>query len=186
MTKLNGEVIDEGRHAILATPGKRLLASLREDKVNGANWSEDTLGRYLQVGKRIEPQQLQALFMLWEATEQRNALIDNITVLRAITSTATTDADFAYVVEVLYYEQRARLRTDIKSIKQKGTTHNDSRTPTNIMKAILMRRCLFVHIKGIFPALKDTVESMCASFGQPLAIIIPHKIGLIWSTCDSF
>jgi len=31
--------------------------------------------------------------MLWEALEQRNALIDNVTVLRAIAATAITDDD---------------------------------------------------------------------------------------------
>ena len=164
--------MNENRHPGQGSPVKRLLASLIEDKVQGANWTEDTLSRYVLVGKRIEPQRLQDLFMLWEALEQRDALIDNVTILRAITATAIADDDFAYLVQVLFYEQRARMRTDIKSIKHKGTTRNDARTPTNVMKAILMRRALFIHLKCSFPSLKDTMESMCASFGQPLAIII--------------
>ena len=116
MTQHQDEVMNENRHPGQGSPVQRLLASLIEDKVQGANWTEDTLSRYVLVGKRIEPPRLQELFMLWEALEQRNALIDNVTVLRAIGATATTDDDFAYLVEVLYYEQRARMRTEIKSI----------------------------------------------------------------------
>ena len=63
---------------ILKEDGRPAAATLK-------SWSVDTARRFVMVGRRIKPLEIQRLIGLWEYHEKRNALIDSITILRAAT-----------------------------------------------------------------------------------------------------
>ena len=123
----------------------------------GARWSEELTGRYLSMSHRLDSEAIQSLLLSWECKCGRNTLIDSITVLRAATGTATDDAELKSILTTLFLEQCAGLRTSIKS--NTSATNNDPRTPPNVMKALLIRQHLFVHLKGIFPKMADVIDS---------------------------
>ena len=57
-------------------------------------------------------------------------------------------------MHVLFLEQRAGLRADVVS-----KSNNELRTPTNRVKAIMLRGWLLVHLGEKFPEFKDVVAS---------------------------
>ena len=64
----------ECRHEDVKADSDRLLSVLKEDKVYGSEMKADTLARYLGVAKRLQDDQIRALFLTWEALEGRAAL----------------------------------------------------------------------------------------------------------------
>ena len=76
--------------------------------------------------------------------------------MRSIVSVCSTDDDLEYVLEVLFLEQRAGLRSDVVI---KTSSHNENRTPTNRIKALMLRKCLLIHLGEQFPKFKDLVAS---------------------------
>ena len=146
--------MSENRHTEGKTPAARLVLSMKDDGVNMSRWNEDTITRYIAVGRRLQAETVRAKLMLWEAFEFRNCLVDNMTVMRCIVGVCQTDDDLEYVLQVLFLEQRAGMRDDAVI---KKTSHNENRTPTNRMKAILLRRSLLIHLSQQFPRFSDVV-----------------------------
>jgi len=145
----------ENRHPNEKTPVVKLLKSMQEDGVKTTGRNEDTLTRYIAVGKKLQPDTIKNRLMLWESFEQRGCLIDNLTVMRTIVSVCPETPQLEYVLTVLFLEQRAGLRADVVS-----KSNNEVRTPTNRTKAIIiLRNFLLIHLSETFPEFKDLVVS---------------------------
>ena len=145
----------EKRHLEEKTPVERLIKAMEEDGVKMIGRNADTIKRYMAVGERLQPQSIQAKLMIWESYEKRGTLIDNVTTIRSIVAVCPTTEQLEFVLNVLFLEQRAQLRPDMITSR----SHQDARTPTNRMKAIILRNCLLLHISETFPAFKDLVLS---------------------------
>ena len=91
--------------------------------------------------------------MKWEALVKRDALIDNISVLRQVMIISDKEDDTAYVLNQLFLQQRCGLRTQLAVPRSR----NDVRTPANIAKALLIRRNLVIFMKKEFPKLNDVI-----------------------------
>ena len=142
----------EGRRAEVKSDADRLLLVLQDDNVSCKDLKSDTLGRYLAVAARLRNDDLQALFLLWESAEGRNALIDNVTTLRQIFVAAPVDADLLYVLQQLYYQQRRKRRAMF------NLSHKVTATPGNVARAILVRRSLYQYLEGEFPQLVSVMQ----------------------------
>ena len=93
----------EGRFTNLSDT-KRILACMEEDgatQVGGKKvdrmWTEDNLSRYIGIAKRLKDGVL-VLLQMWEAYEKRDVLVDGITNLRHVATSATTDEELEYVL----------------------------------------------------------------------------------------
>lgn len=107
-----------------------------------------------QVGKRVNTDDVRALMLRWEGHFQRNTLVDQMMNLRSCVQCAASEADLLYLLETLYYEQRGGLRPDGLGSRRKTYF----RTPTNVAKAVLIRRSFLAHLAHAFPAFKKEVE----------------------------
>ena len=145
----------EKRHLDEKTPAERLIKAMEEDGVKMTGRNADTIKRYMSVGERLQPESIKAKLMLWESFEKRGTLFDNVTAIRSLVAVCNTTEQLEYVLNVLFLEQRAKLRPDMITSK----SHQDNRTPTNRIKAIVLRNCLLLHISETFPAFKDLVLS---------------------------
>ena len=56
---------------------------------------------------------------LWEYHEQRNTLVDNITVLRGVLSACSDNDELEFILKTLFLEQRCGLRNKLDN---KGAT----------------------------------------------------------------
>ena len=139
----------EGRAPADKTDAKKVSACLAEDNGSSGQWSEETISRYLSIGSRIEPIEIQSLLHAWECRFGRDSLIDNNTVLRAAVGATADNAELKTVLRILFLEQCSGLRTSIKSHTGK-LSGNEPRTPAHIMKAVLIRESIFVHLTGLF------------------------------------
>ena len=128
-----------------------LMQVLKEDKVDTTGWSSDTCRRYLVVGRKLGIPPLKNLLIRWEMFEARDCLVDGIAALRSVTQAASLDEDYGYILEVLFMEQRSRIRT---TLCRKGNL-----TVPVIMKALLMRRGIWVHLKMLFPKFDELITS---------------------------
>ena len=142
----------ENRHPTEKTPVARLVKAMEEDGVKMVGRNEDTLTRYISVGKRLDHASIKNKLMLWESFEQRGCLIDNLTVMRTLVSVCPDASTLEFVLHVLFLEQRAGLRADVVS-----KSNNEQRTPTNRMKAIILRNGLLLHLSESFPEFKELV-----------------------------
>ena len=107
---------------------------------------------YLKIGKRLDGKSTESLMVRWEFLEKRGALLDSITVLRMVAAATTTDGDLEHVLLHLFLQQRAGVRTVLVS------TAKNELNATNVVKALLVRRNLFVHLKMTFPKCTDAIE----------------------------
>ena len=151
-----GAVISENRYPNEKTPALRLVKSMTEDGVNMSRWNDDTLTRYIAVGTKLKADSVKSKLMLWESFECRGCLIDNLMVMRSVVSVCPADDDLEFVLQILFLEQRAGLRADVVPHTK---SHNESRTPTNRVKAILLRRCLLIHLGQQFPQFTSLVAT---------------------------
>ena len=112
---------------------------------------------YLALGKRLCNPEVVMLLQRWEFLEKRNVLVDNISILRQAVSAAVTDADLIYAMQHLFLEQRSGMRTAMTC-----NTKN-AFNASNVVKAILIRRNIYVHLANTFPKCADAIE-VYASF----------------------
>ena len=99
------EVIKEDRFADTKIHSGKLLAAMKEDNVKLDGWNNETLARYLQVGRRLASPKVMLIMMQWESVYERNAFVDGINMLRGCIGATTTDDDLADLLWTLYLEQ---------------------------------------------------------------------------------
>ena len=61
-----------------------LHAVMLTNHIELRGWHQDTLRRYSSIGRRLADLRFTKILDLWEYHEQRNTLVDNITVLRGV------------------------------------------------------------------------------------------------------
>ena len=148
----------EGRAPDAKTEAKKVSACLAEDNGSSGQWSEETISRHLSLGSRIESAGIQSLLHAWECRFGREALIDTNTVLRAAVGAAQDDTELMTLLQILFLEQCAGVRTAIKSYTGRGS-NNEPRTPANIMKSVLIREAILTHLKSLFGNMSHVIES---------------------------
>ena len=137
----------EGRFSDVKIPAERLIKAMQEDCNKIDEWNQDTLGRYLQVGRRLSEPAVRQWLIIGEATFKRNAFLDGITMLRACTSVTAADDELARMLQIIYLEQKSGLRKALKvDRKQPAST---------LFKAYLLRMRIFTHLEHILPKLAD-------------------------------
>ena len=94
----------------------------------------------------------------WEFLEKRGALVDAISVLRQVVGAAPTDVDLKFVLQHLFLQQRAGMRPSLNS------NVKNELCASNVVKALLVRRNLFIHLMNTFPKCADAIEPY-AGFG---------------------
>ena len=138
------EDLSSALHKVFAN-AKSLLAK---------EWKSETIARYLSIGHRLCAPGIPEVITQWEFTNQRNTLIDGITVLRACVGAAQTDIELLTLLKTLFLEQNAGIRLSIgKSSRSKSNL-----TPYNICRSILVRRQVFVHVQCSMPNHAQVVE----------------------------
>ena len=88
----------EGRLSDIKGNGERLMRAMTEDANRSKmieGWNADTLSRYLNVGKRLGIPKVTRWLTVWEAAFKRNALLDEITMLRACDRVTSDDDERA-------------------------------------------------------------------------------------------
>ncbi len=112
---------------------------------------------YLQLGKRLSDPEVVTLLQRWEFLEKRKVLVDNISILRQTVSATSTDADLVYALQHLFLQHRSGMRTAL-TCNSKNVLNT-----SNVVKAILVRRAIYVHLTNTFPKCADAIE-VYASF----------------------
>ena len=107
---------------------------------------------FLSLGKRFSDKSVIALMQRWEFLEKRNCLVDGITILRMVAASAPNDDDLKYTLHHLFLQQRAAMRTTLTS------NPKNEMCASNVAKAVLVRRNLFIHLKNTFPKCLDAIE----------------------------
>jgi hypothetical protein len=97
------------------------------------------------------------LLQRWEFLEKRKVLVDNISILRQTVSATSTDADLVYALQHLFLQHRSGMRTAL-TCNSKNVLNT-----SNVVKAILVRRAIYVHLTNTFPKCADAIEEY-ASF----------------------
>lgn len=153
LAELQQDLQREGRFADVKSDAEMMLKLFKEEqvKLNGCarNWNTDTLRRYLAVGRRLAIPEVKKLMMQWEYLEKRGGILDGVTILRAVIQATSSDAEVLYIVQTLFMEQRCKLR-DQRSVA--------CRTPGLLMKAVLLRRNLLLHLRATFPEFASTLD----------------------------
>lgn len=148
-------VVLEERFADDKIPSERLMKAMKEDCTQIGEWNVDTLGRYLQVGRKLGEDKVRSWLIIWEATYKRNSFLDGIMLLRGCVSSATDEEELAKLLQILFLEQRCGLKKTLKvDYKQ---------SPSTLFKAYLMRMRVFTHLENILPKLADVVHH----YGSP-------------------
>lgn len=104
------------------------------------------------LGKRLDVKAIAVLMQRWEFMEKRGALLDSISTLRQVVQSTTTDADLEHVLLHLFLQQRSGIRSSLVC-----NTKNEANAG-NVVKALIVRRNLFVHLKMTFPKCTDAIE----------------------------
>ena len=98
-------VVLEERFADDKIPSERLMKAMKEDCTQIGEWNVDTLGRYLQVGRKLGEDKVRSWLIIWEATYKRNSFLDGIMLLRGCVSSATDEEELAKLLQILFLEQ---------------------------------------------------------------------------------
>jgi len=151
LTDLAADVASEGRYPDTADEAAKVQKLLHSCPGAG-NWNVDTLKRYLALGRKLKDPTTAAILQRWEYMEQRNALVDGITYLRAVC--AYPPHDLQVILQTMYMEQRAKLRTN--RVACRG--HNAA-TPGHIAKAVLLRAQVYNHLLHSFPMFKEELQA---------------------------
>ena len=123
---------------------------MSEDGVRMEGWNTDTIQRYLSVGCRPANTDLRQLLMLWETKFQRNAFLDQISVLRACIGVTSDNTELVQMMQVMFMDQCSGLKRSLKA---------DSKTPpATIFKAYLIRIRLFGHLRTKFQNYADVID----------------------------
>lgn len=174
------ELIAEGLHADQNDESSKLRKLFESAKGKfSVEWNLDTLRRYLSIGRRLNNPRLRALIMLWEYMHKRDALIDSIGVLRAAVGAATSDNDLYNLFQTLYLEQRAGIR----HVLTNSTRSKNAPSLPALMRAILLRGQLYVHLEHTFPHLAEFVKPFTdnTSFGTLFGIDLYGKLDPKWT-----
>ena len=139
----------EGRKSEIKNEGERLLISLREDGVSVGNYNAETLKRYTSLGRRCKEPAILSLLQCWEAHCKRDMLLDNVTTLRAVFSAVEQTEHLQLVIKTLMMEQLAGIRTALVVPRSK----NEPKNPTNIARAIVIKKTFFTILSTKFPRL---------------------------------
>ena len=126
--------------AFISASGNKFLQS---------QYKPDTIRRYLAIAKMMTNPDVRNLFARWEVMCKRNALVDTINVLRGVMAACKSQADFLYICNTLFLEQRAKLRSPRSVDKKKIGI---------VAKAIIIRRSLITHMKAVFPKWLDLID----------------------------
>ena len=86
-----------GRANDAKAEAKKLLHWITADNGKSPGRSEETISCNFYFGNRLDNAQIQSLCLTWEAKHGRNALIDNVRVLRAAAG-STPDDDELYLI----------------------------------------------------------------------------------------
>ena len=145
-------VVLEKRFPKCKTDGEKLLACMKADGVTEEGLNDQTVKRYLSLGKRCEHHTSQ--LMKWEAFHHRDALIDNITTLRLVFQISDQEDHMRVVLKDLFMQQRAGIRTSLMTPKSK----NEVRAPANISRACIIRQQILINLARALPQLKTTID----------------------------
>ena len=111
-------IVADGLYPHLRTEGDKLIQGLKDQGLHDESINENTQKRYLALGKRVQLHK-QAL-MRWEMFHQRDTLIDGLTTLRNVFSISDREDDIAFIINELFMQQRAGLRTSLIMPKSKN------------------------------------------------------------------
>ena len=112
-------------------------------------WNHDTLRRYLSIGRRIADLRFTKILDLWEYHEQRNTLVDNITVLRCVLAVCNDNDELEFILKTLFLEQRCGLRRKL-----------DKKTTSTVVRGLLLRRATMLHLSASYPRFADELAVM--------------------------
>ena len=82
LNDLMTKVVCDNRYPDLKTDGEQLIRAMMDDGVLDESANEQTIKRYVNLGKRCEKHT--DILMRWEVFHQRDSLIDNISIVRQI------------------------------------------------------------------------------------------------------
>ena len=164
--------VRESRHENIKLKAERLFKCMEEDKIPGLEeYKADTLSRYLILGSSLTTA-VQKCFMAWEAIFKRNSLMDNITWTRALIQACANEEEIIFLTKELMMQQLAGIRTTF-----------GGRAPNVLLKSVLLRKYLYIHLENAFPKLKDVVVQYSGKafyekcFGiQEHGVVDPSKI----------
>ena len=126
-----------------------LRAVLEANRIDLPGWNLDTSRRYLSIGRRIADLRFTKILDLWEYFEQRNSLVDNITVLRGVLSACSDNDELDFVLKTLFLEQRCGLRTKL-----------DNKACSTIVRALLLRQATMLHLSASYPRFAEELEDI--------------------------
>ena len=107
LTEYSTGVEAEGRFSEVKGAGEKLMKAMAEDCAKIEGWNLDTLGRYLQIGRRLSEESVNRWLILWEAVHKRNAFLDGIMMLRACVGVTPDDDELALLLQIIFLEQRS-------------------------------------------------------------------------------
>jgi len=123
-------------------------------------WNPETLQRYISIGRRLNasPSVLH-LLRRWEYALGKEAAFEGITALRSLSSLAMEDTDAVYVCTVMCCEQLSGLRKKGSIVPLRGK--NFRHEVPKVLKAVLARRDLLVHLQHTFPKMQHIISPYC-------------------------
>ena len=123
-----------------------------------ATWTSETIKRYWGLGKRLRQSAVLPIIDKFEYFYGRESIVDQISTLRALVGAADTDTELAYLLQILFLEQRSKLRTSLPSMV--GANRY-------IFHAVLLRPVLMSYMCGRFPEfLRELLYSVCRKFSR--------------------
>ena len=141
----------EGKFNELTTEVEKLMALLKEQKVTSKSLNVDTVRRYLLVARKTKSNEIRNLINTFEFKFKRNAIIDSISVLRALCGVAADDEQLAYLLKILFLEQSAGIRKAFKVTA--SSSSGDLMSLQNQIKGLLVRKNILLHTCACFPNL---------------------------------
>ena len=115
LTDFAESVMAEQQYPDLKSQAAKLLRALKDQGLEDKSINEETQKRYLSLGMRVKMHQ--GVLARWEMYHQRDSLVDSITTVRNVLQSSDVEDDIAYVLQQLFLQQRAKLRTFFQSIE---------------------------------------------------------------------
>ena len=145
-------IVAEGSYTHIKNDADKLMQALKDQGLQDTSINETTQKRYLALGKRAQSHKKS--LMKWELFHQRDSLVDAISTLRHIFSISDREDDIAYIMNLLFLQQRAGIRGSMVMPKSK----NDVKTPQNIGKGLLIKRMVLMHLMETCPDIATTLQ----------------------------
>ena len=104
----------------MRTDGAKLIQGLKDENLRDTSIDENTQKRYLALGKRVQLHK--PALMKWEMFHQRDTLIDQLSTMRHVFSISDREDDIAFILNELFMQQRAGLRSALPmpKIQERG------------------------------------------------------------------